>query len=162
MTEDEKREDYNFDQGSPDSTSLSVRTDESERSRESGQHVYNISKLLHAFASKWTVLWADDTWSSTSSRSESFTEEPSTLAYDRPHWLMPIHSGSLNLANPIFDDHFHVKNDHLIQFHVNDIFITFVTLGWISDLINFIKVLFLRDRVKIFRFFFIFVGSIFL
>ena len=56
MTEDEKREDYNFDQGSPDSTSLSVRTDESERSRESGQHIYNISKLLHAFASKWTVL----------------------------------------------------------------------------------------------------------
>ena len=52
---------------------------------------------------------------------------------DRP--VLAVHF-FLSLANPVLDGHFHVKNDHLIQFHINDIFITFVTLGWISDLIN--------------------------
>jgi len=65
-------------------------------------------------------------------RASVFFPRPSTFE-DRPVLVFKI----LSLANPFPDGHFHVKNDHLIQFHINDIFITFVTLGWISDLINF-------------------------
>ena len=38
-----------------------------------------------------------------------------------------------SLESPNLDGHLHVKNEHLIQFHVNDIFVMFVTLGGIND-----------------------------